>query len=66
MTNDLRNKIAIITGGSGGIGSVVCFKLAQLGAKVAVHYGSSEDAAKDIVARIQTKLKLNIELKRSL
>ena len=34
MTNKtLADKIAIITGGSGGIGSAVCLKLAQQGAQ---------------------------------
>ena len=51
--NNLQGKVAIITGGSGGIGSAVCLKLAQLGAKVVVHYGGSEDSAKDIVNQIE-------------
>ena len=51
--NDLQGKVTIITGGSGGIGSAVCLKLAQLGAKVVVHYGGSEDAAKDVVGQIE-------------
>ncbi|WP_019506194.1 SDR family oxidoreductase [Pleurocapsa sp. PCC 7319] len=51
--SNLKEKIAIVTGGSGGIGSAVCLKLAQLGAKVVVHYGGSEGAAKDIVSKIE-------------
>ena len=50
---DFNGKIAIITGGSGGIGSAVCLKLAQLGAKVVVHYGGSENAAEEIVSKIK-------------
>ena len=53
MNQKLSEKIAIITGGSGGIGSAVCLKLAQLGAKVVVHYGGSEEAARDIVSKIE-------------
>ena len=49
----LTEKIVIITGGSGGIGSAVCAKLAQLGAKVVVHYGSSKEAAEEIVGKIE-------------
>lgn len=51
--NNLQGKVAIITGDSGGIGSAVCLKLAQLGAKVVVHYGGSEDSAKDVVSQIE-------------
>ena len=54
MTNKtLAGKIAIITGGSGGIGSAVCLKLAQQGAQVVVHYGGSKDAADEVVSKIE-------------
>lgn len=49
----LSGKIAIVTGGSGGIGSAVCLKLARLDAKVVVHYGGSKEAAEDIVSKIE-------------
>ncbi|MCC5639163.1 SDR family oxidoreductase [Nostoc sp. CHAB 5844] len=41
----LANKVAIVTGGSGGIGSAICDHLAEEGAKVVVHYGGHADAA---------------------
>ena len=53
--DNLKGKVAIVTGGSGGIGSAICLKLAQLGAKVAVHYGGSENAAKDVVSKIEVQ-----------
>lgn len=53
MDKKLTGKIAIVTGGSGGIGSAVCLKLAELGAKVVVHYGGSKDAAEDVVGKIK-------------
>ena len=49
----LEGKIAIVTGGSGGIGSAVCERLAEDGASVVVHYGGSEDAAHQIVTKIK-------------
>lgn len=42
---DFTNKIVLVTGGSRGIGRAVCVQFAKAGAKVAVHYGSNEDAA---------------------
>lgn len=49
---NLTGKIAIVTGGSGGIGSAICIRLAQDGAKVVVHYGGSKDKANKVVNQI--------------
>jgi NAD(P)-dependent dehydrogenase (short-subunit alcohol dehydrogenase family) len=50
---DLINKVAIVTGGSGGIGSAICERLAEAGAKVIVHYGGHGDAADEVVNKIR-------------
>ena len=42
----LRGKTALVTGGSRGIGRAIILKLAESGAKVAVHYFQKEDQAK--------------------
>jgi len=42
---DLQGRVALITGGSRGIGSAICKRLAEAGAWVAVNYATSEDAA---------------------
>jgi 3-oxoacyl-[acyl-carrier protein] reductase len=42
----------IVTGGAGGIGSAVCRAFAAAGAKVAVHYRTSSDAAEALAAEI--------------
>jgi len=42
----LENKVALVTGGSRGIGRAICVALAQRGAKVIINYRSREDAAK--------------------
>lgn len=49
----LNGKTAIVTGGSGGIGSAICERLAQEGAKVVVHYSGHADAADEVVAKIK-------------
>lgn len=41
----LKNKVAIVTGGSRDIGRAVCIKLAQEGAKVVVNYRGNEQQA---------------------
>jgi 3-oxoacyl-[acyl-carrier protein] reductase len=44
---DLAGKVAIVTGGSRGIGRAVCVALAQAGAHVLVNYRSNEEAANE-------------------
>jgi enoyl-[acyl-carrier protein] reductase III len=47
----LKGKHALVTGGSRGIGRGIVLKLAEQGAKVAVHYHRNEAAAKDTLER---------------
>ncbi|MFD9903130.1 SDR family oxidoreductase [Streptomyces sp. NPDC059063] len=49
---NLSGKVALVTGGSRGIGRGIAERLARDGALVAVHYGSNEAAAKETVAAI--------------
>jgi NAD(P)-dependent dehydrogenase (short-subunit alcohol dehydrogenase family) len=50
----LAGKVALITGGSRGIGRGIASKLAQRGARVAVTYVNNETAARDTVKRIES------------
>ena len=50
----LRNKVAIVTGGSRDIGKAVSLKLAEEGAKVVVNYFSNAQQGKDTVAEIES------------
>lgn len=51
MTMD--GKIAVVTGGSRGIGKAICLRLARMGATVVVNYVSRPDAAEATVASIK-------------
>jgi 3-oxoacyl-[acyl-carrier protein] reductase len=52
MTN-LKNKTALVTGASRGIGRAAAISLAGAGAHVLVHYGRSRNEAEDCVANIR-------------
>jgi 3-oxoacyl-[acyl-carrier protein] reductase len=49
----LKDKIAIVTGASRGIGRGIAIRLAQEGAKVVVNYRASKEQAEDVVRTIR-------------
>lgn len=51
----LDGRVAIVTGGSRGIGAASALALADEGADVAISYSSSADRAKDVVADLEAK-----------
>ncbi len=44
---DLKDKVAVVTGGSRGIGRAICIELGRLGAKVVVNYAGNVAAAQE-------------------
>lgn len=48
----LRSKIALVTGGSRGIGRAIAIALAEAGADVAINYAGNEAAAEEVVSAI--------------
>ncbi len=54
LPGELDGLVALVTGGSKGIGAAICRELASQGAKVGVNYNTSEEAAEKVVAEIIT------------
>ena len=49
---DLSGRVALVTGGSRGIGRAICRRLAMAGAWVAINHSSSEKAAAETLAQV--------------
>jgi 3-oxoacyl-[acyl-carrier protein] reductase len=52
---DLKNKVALVTGGGTGIGRATCIALAQRGATVVVNYSRSQEDAEETVQTINSE-----------
>lgn len=52
VDNSMQGKVALVTGGGGGIGSAICRRLAQAGASVVITYQKSADKAQAAAASL--------------
>lgn len=52
MRIDLSNKVIVITGGAGDLGSAMALQFARAGACVAINYHRNEKVAKNLLSRI--------------
>ena len=50
---DLKGKVAIVTGGNGGLGQRICHALADAGSDVAVVYAQSTEQAEGVAGRLR-------------
>jgi 3-oxoacyl-[acyl-carrier protein] reductase len=51
--HELKDKVALVTGASTGIGAAVAREFGRLGARVGVHYLNSADAAEDVAGSVR-------------
>ena len=52
MSFDLRNRVALVTGSSRGLGKAMVLELARAGAKVAINYANSRETAERTLAEV--------------
>jgi NAD(P)-dependent dehydrogenase (short-subunit alcohol dehydrogenase family) len=55
MSNSLQGKVALVTGGSRGLGAATARSLADAGADVAITYTASADKAAEVVKELEDK-----------
>jgi 3-oxoacyl-[acyl-carrier protein] reductase len=55
MAVEIKGQLALVTGGTGGIGKATCLALADLGCNIAVHYNKASETARSLVTELKGK-----------
>jgi 3-oxoacyl-[acyl-carrier protein] reductase len=56
---DLKGKVALVTGGNGGLGQRICHALAKQGAHIAVMYAKSRQQAEGVASELKSQYQVN-------
>jgi 3-oxoacyl-[acyl-carrier protein] reductase len=56
---DLKGKVALVTGGNGGLGQRICHALAKEGAHIAVMYAKSREQAEGVTSELKSQYQVN-------
>jgi glucose 1-dehydrogenase len=62
----LAGKVALVTGGSRGIGRAIVLRFAREGAEVAINYSRDETAARDVLAEVEASGRRGFLIKANL
>ena len=62
---NLKNKIAVVTGGSSGIGKALCIALAKEGCKIVFTYNINEDGSNETLSKLgENGFKFKVDLQK--